>query len=234
MKEAKSLEEFLKQRRGLKSSASAKSLSEYMSAKGINPISDYSAAVRSAINAQLSDSANYGTQAELLARSGLSGGGYAEYLEEAARAKQLASVSAAGERMENQYITAQAGYEDYLQKYRSTRDSKMKSLESQLVGFGIMRLDETYAIGIDKGLSPEDAATVSANVYRALRDSVFDKCIIAAQSSYMDEAAIRSYAARMGLLEEDINELVWQTGRFLDKGKSAGYTDELKGIANTK
>ncbi len=233
MKAAKSLEDFLEKHRGLTNSASAKSLSEYMNSKGIRPEANYAAAVRNAVGTRISESGDYGARAEVLARGGLSDGGYAEYLEEAAKARELASVNAANEKMEGEYIAAQAGFEQYLQKYRSQQDVKMRELESQLVSFGIMRLDETYAIGIDYGLSPDDAATVSASVYRALRDGVFDKCISAAQSSYMDENGIRSYAERMGLLPEDIDRLVWEAGRFLDKGRTDGYVAELKKIANS-
>ncbi len=234
MKAAKSLEDFLKQHAGLKNNASAKSLSEYMSSEGINPAQGYSAAVKKAINAGVISSAGYGARAELLGRSGLSGGGYAEYLNEAARARQLSDVKAAGEKMESEYITAQAGYEKYLQKYRGRQDAKMRELESQLSALGIMRLDESYAVGIDSGLSPDDAATVSANVYRALRDRVFDRCINLAQSSYMSKSEMRSYAERMGLLSEDVDELLWEVGRFLDKGGADRNADALEKIANTK
>lgn len=227
MAATKSLEAFLKKYRSVTNSASPKSLFEYMNSKGIQPMKEYTATARSAINRGTLASGNYGTGAESLARAGLSTGGYAEYLEAAARARAAADIAAAREKAEGAYINAQGDYERYIKNYRSSQDSKMHTLENQLLKMGIMRLDETYAIGIDYGLSPDDAATVSATVYRALRDSVFDKCVSAATSSYMTEDGIRGYAEEMGLLSEDIDKLVWKVGKFLGKDKSEDYVAAL-------
>ena len=232
MATVKSLEDFLKKHRNITNSASPKSLSEYMNSKGIRPMQGYATAVRGAINTGTLASGNYGKSAEALWRAGLSDGGYAEYLERAAKEKAASDISTAKEKAESEYISAVGGYEKYLQNYRRVQDDKMLTLEKQLVNMGIMRIDETYAIGIDYGLSPDDAATVSASVYRALRDGVFDKCITAAQSAYMSEDGIRGYAERMGLLPEDIDELLWEVGRFLNEGKSGDYVTALRSQAN--
>lgn len=202
---AKSLEDFLKGKRGLKSSASPKSLAEYLVGTGIDPVGGYANAVRAAIKTA---GTSGGAVGEALGRSGMTDDGYAAYLAARTEAKKQAQIAAAGEEMSAAYKDAQGGYTSYLERYRSTASGRMTSLEKRLVDYGIMRLDETYAIGIESGLSPEDAATVSANVYRVLRGDVYDRCLTAARNSYMDEAALRSYAERAGLLPEDIDELV--------------------------
>lgn len=232
MATAKSLEDFLKKHRGLTNSQSAKTLSEYMNSSGIRPMENYAKAVRSAMTERVSNGGKYGTRAEKIGRNGLSNSGYSEHLEEMAEAKKQSEISDAKERMDREYIDAQGEFEKYLQKYRTTQDSKMQDLEGQLVKFGIMRLDETYAIGIDYGLSPEDAATVSATVYRTLRDQTFDKCIQAAQNSYMDENGLRSYGERMGLLPGDVERLIHEAGRFLKKDRG-GYSAYLENISDT-
>ena len=202
---AKSLEDFLKGKRGLKSSASPKSLAEYLVGTGIDPVGGYAKAVRAAIKTA---GTSGGAVGEALGRAGMTDDGYAAYLAARTEAKKQAQIAAAGEEMSAAYKDAQGGYTSYLERYRSTASGRMTSLEKRLVDYGIMRLDETYAIGIESGLSPEDAATVSANVYRVLRGDVYDRCLTAARNSYMDEAALRSYAERAGLLSEDIDELV--------------------------
>ena len=222
MAKAKSLEDFLKQKRGLTNPNSPDTLSEYIQKSGIEATRNYTSAVRDAINKSRANYGKYGTRAEKIGRAGLSGGGYSEYLSEVAGTKRLAETDAAREKMEGEYLKAQGEFQSYLEKHRAAATGRMQSLEKQLVKFGIMRLDETYAIGIDYGLSPEDAATVSATVYRTLRDETFDKCIRAAQSSYMNESTLRSYAERVGLLAEDIETLVWEAGKYLDKGYGNG------------
>ena len=214
---ARSLEDFLKQKRALTNAASPKTFSEYMHSNGIQPIKSYTDAVKSAIGEKVTRGGGYGSLAEGIDRSGLSKSGYRVYLESTAKEAALSKMTEAQKKMEDEYLLAQGGFEKYLLKYRAGNDSKMQSLEAQLVEFGIMRLDETYAIGIDYGLSPEDAATVSATVYRALRDQIFDKCISAAQASYMNEKEMKNYAERMGLLPEDVQKLLWEAGRFLDR-----------------
>ncbi len=231
MAKAKSLEDFLRQHRGLTNSNSAKTLSEYMNYVGIRPAGNYAATVRNAMSKRLANGGKYGTRAEKIGQTGLSESGYTEHLEQLAEASRLSTISDAKEKMEGEYIDAQSGFEKYLQKYRGTQDGKMQDLESQLVKFGIMRLDETYSIGIDYGLSPEDAATVSATVYRTLRDRTFEKCIQAAQNSYMDEKGLRSYGERMGLLPDDVERLVYEAGRFLKKDMD-GYTTYLENISD--
>lgn len=212
-----SLEDFLKQKRALTNSASPKTFSEYMYSNRMQPAKGYAEAVKSAINERMTGGM-YGSLAEGMDRSGLSASGYREYLESAAKEREITKTLEAKKSMEDEYLLAQGGFEKYLQKYRAGNDGKMQSLEAQLVEFGIMRLDETYAIGIDYGLSPEDAATVSATVYRTLRDETFDKCLSAAQAAYISEKEMKSYAERMGLLPEDVERLLWEAGRYLNRG----------------
>ena len=215
---ARSLEDFLKQKRALTNAASPKTFSEYMHSNGIQPIKSYTDAVKSAIGEKVTRGGGYGSLAEGIGRSGLSKSGYREYLESTAKEREITKTLEAKKSMEDEYLLAQGGFEKYLQKYRASNDGKMQSLEAQLVEFGIMRLDETYAIGIDYGLSPEDAATVSATVYRTLRDETFDKCLSAAQAAYISEKEMKSYAERMGLLPEDVERLLWEAGRYLNRG----------------
>ena len=207
----KSLESFLKSKQKLKNPASPKSLAEYLVGTGINPVGGYANAVRNAIQAANSS----GAAGEALGRAGLTDDGYASYLTARAEAQKQAQITAAEGKMAEEYRTAQGGYTSYLERYRNAAGSRMASLERQLVNYGIMRLDETYAIGIENGLSPEDAATVSANVYRALRNNVYTDCLTAARNSYMDESGIRSYAERAGLLSEDIDELIHDARFYL-------------------
>ena len=127
--------------------------------------------------------------------------GYAAYLAAREESEKQASILAAKDDMSDAFGEVQGGYASYL--------GHITSLEA-VKEYGIMRLDETYAMGIDSGLSPEDAATVSANVYRVLRGDVYDRCLTAARNSYMDEAGLRSYAERAGLLPEDIDKLIYE------------------------
>ena len=218
MATVKSLEGFLKDKARLKNSASAKSLSEYLVGTGINPIGSYASAVKNAIQTANANS-GAGALGETLGRSGLTDDGYATYLAARAEADKQTKIATAEGNMAEEYRAAQSGYSSYLERYKNTASSKMSSLERQLVNYGIMRLEETYAIGIENGLSPEDAATVSANVYRALRNDVYTKCLTAARNSYMDESGLRSYAERAGLLPDDIDELIYEARFNLVRNK---------------
>ena len=232
MAKAKSLEEFLREKRGLTNPNSPKSFAEYMQSRGISPITEYTSRVRSAITKSHLNDGKHGTRAEKIDNAGLSGGGYQEYLSELSKREEAAEIERARQTMEAEYLSAEQSFEKYLEKHSSSQIGKMQKLEDQLVQFGIMRLDETYAIGIDYGLSPEDAATVSATVYRTLRDEAFDKCIRAAQNSYMNEQGLRGYAESLGLLAEDVDKLVYTAGKFLDKGRDRDFTDLLEKISN--
>ena len=214
MATVKSLEGFLKEKARLKNAANAKSLAEYLAETGINPIGGYANAVKRAIhNAGMS--AGAGAVGEAVGRAGLTDDGYAAYLAARAEAEKQASIATAADSLAAEYREAQSDYTSYLERYKNAADKKMTSLEKQLVKSGIMRLDETYAIGIEHGLSPEDAATVSANVYRILRHDVYTACLTAAQNSYMDEAGLRSFAERAGLMPDDIDELIHDARRNL-------------------
>ena len=203
----KSLEAFLKSKERLKNPSSAKSLAEYLVGAGINPVGRYADTVRNAIRTA-DTNGGAGALGEALGRAGLTDDGYAGYLSARAEAEKQAQISAAEKTVAEEYRAAQGGYTSYLERYKNAASSKMSSLERQLVNYGIMRLEETYAIGIENGLSPSDAATVSANVYRALRNEVYTKCLTAARNSYMDASGLRSYAERAGLLPDDITELL--------------------------
>lgn len=205
---AKSLEDFLKSKRRLKNSASPKSLAEYLAGTGIDPVGGYANAVRAAIRSKDESVGGAGAVGEALGRRGMTDDGYAAYLAARAEAKKQSDIAAAKDDMSDAFGEVQGGYASYLERYKSTANGRMTSLENRLIKYGIMRLDETYAMGIDSGLSPEDAATVSANVYRVLRGDVYDRCLTAARNSYMDAAGLRSYAERAGLLPEDIDKLI--------------------------
>ena len=214
-KTVKSLEDYLKKHKAIKGPTSIKSFAEYLESRGENPLAERSDAIKSATYRALFASGRYGTRKDSLERLGLSDDGYGRLLERRAEDKKKAEISAAEAALIKEYSTGQSGYADYVSRYRKAESDKMMKLERHLLNTGIMRLEETYAMGIDYGLSPENAAAVSASVYKALRSDVFDKCITAAKNSYMDESALRKYAEKSGLLPEDIDALVKEARDYI-------------------
>lgn len=100
----------------------AKSYADYLLSLGGNPVGNYNAQVKSA-NAQYDRArASYGQAAEKLAKAGLSGSGYGDYLEGLAYSQRAADISAAQQNAQNEMKQGFASYADYLENLKAQNE----------------------------------------------------------------------------------------------------------------
>lgn len=114
--------------------------------------------VKTAQQDYLRSLSTYGTQGEQLAKAGLYGSGYSEYLSGLAYADRQNSVAQSKRDKEN---AMSKGYSAYLQGYEKTRASSEKSALSEILKQGIVDREQAYQLAASHGLSHGDALRLS-------------------------------------------------------------------------
>lgn len=221
---ASSLEDFLKKYTSQSNRVNMpKTIEDFAHLSGYDPEGKYLDAVRAAMQTRARGGL-YGTEGERLAGVGTTGG-YREHLMELAEARYAREVGEAeAERTEAQRAV-RSSYADYLTDFKREQDSLKDTLRSRLLSAGIIDLETTYAIGVSRGLSADEAASLSAEIYGMRRDKVFAEALLALATARLDEESIRSYAERSGLVPEDVEELLKEARRYVVNGEK--YTDEM-------
>ena len=211
-----------------------KTLYEYMLSRAKSPMSTYSAAMKEAANERAISGGGYGVEGERVAAAGLTASGYRRHLEELADARLKEREGAAKESAVAEYYEAKGEYESYLGAFAKKQESVKDRLRRYMTENSIVSPEETFSLGIENGLSADEAASLTEEIYRGLRNRVIQDCLVAISTAALDLNGIRSYAERSGLLPDDVAELVKEARRLAVDGSkySDDYLDELENQAN--
>ena len=155
----------------------------------------------------------YGAQGEALAQSGLSGSGYAGYLEGAAYAAYQNRRGQVGAEMRRDWQT-------YRQKTAEERDRLLQSTVGKLYSMGIRDAETAGQYGVLMGLSEKDskvAAAMAATLAEAPGSSGADRDRVNMISNMLTWGlqydTMVSYAMQCGYSREDavsIADTAWQ------------------------
>ncbi len=213
----------------------AMSLAEYTESLGKSPNDGYLAALTGALNRRRTSDTDYGETAERLRDSGLAGGGYEEFLTRRADEQlELDRDSALGAKLREE-AEIDAGYAKYLKSFRDKEISRANRIRQQLLSNEVVNPDTSYAIAVNAGLSADDAAAVSAEVYSIMRDRIFTGCLERVATLELDAEGAREYAIRMGLTEADADALASEARDYLKyyKDYAGSYMDYLEDKSDT-
>lgn len=231
MAKATSLEEFLKKyTSGRASENEAMSLDEYTASLGLDPTRDYVGAMTGAMARKRTSDTGYGRTREELHDAGLAGGGYAEYLTQKANDTLVEDMSdALGAKLDAE-SEIDAGYAKYLKSYKDKQAAKATAVRNRLLSNEVVNPDTSYAIAVNAGLSADDAAAVSAEVYSVMRDRIFTDCLERVASLELDATGARLYAKSMGLTDADADSLASEAAAYLRyyKDYAGSYLEYLE------
>lgn len=222
---ASSIEDFLKKYTSYKSRVNAaKTLDEFTRLEGYDHEGKYLGALRAAMQARARGGA-YGALGEEVGRGGLASGGYREHLEALAAAEYKDDVAAARAQKSENTVSAAEDYADYLGGYKRQQESLKATLRDRLLDGGITDLETTYSIGISRGLSAEEAASLSVELYNLKRNEIYATALMAVATARLDAEGVRSFAERAGLVGDDVEQLVEEAKRYAIDGDR--YTEEM-------
>ena len=222
---ASSIEDFLKKYTSYKSRVNAaKTLDEYTRLEGLDHEGKYLGALRAAMQARARGGV-YGALGEEVGGAGLANGGYREHLESLAEARYKDDLEAARAKKSDETVAAANSYADYLSGYKRQQESLKATLRDRLLDGGITDLETTYAIGISRGLSADEAASLSVELYNLKRNEIYATALMAIATARLDAEGVRSFAERAGLVGDDVEQLVKEAKRYAVDGDR--YTEEM-------
>jgi Mn-dependent DtxR family transcriptional regulator len=195
------------EKESIKKKKASKSYAEWLKSHGIASQSIYENSLKDAETEYKMAKAEYGARAEALAKSGLSGSGYSDYLSaKAYEAMQKNKFNAKNAFQENERQNV-AGYETYLANIKSEQNKLYKSTGDDIIKNQITKYDEAYRFAVESGLSSEKAEKLAKTATKIVNDEIkkaISKLIIENKLSDKEASA---YAIFHGLSKEDADEL---------------------------
>ncbi|MBR2930393.1 MAG: hypothetical protein IKC32_04110 [Clostridia bacterium] len=175
----------------------------------------------------------YGKERERMLERGL-GEGYAAYLKKRsgenvkAAFKDIASDRAA------KLSDAYSGYESYLKSYKNKEDSSIRQITEQFTRQMVLDPETVIRYSLERGLSAEGAERAAAAVYDSVKGAVKKDIIDRIYNLEYTPETAASYAALVGLKDEDIAELVRAAEDYHKKFKeySKDYLKYLEDLSD--
>ncbi len=235
IKKKSSLEDFFENYiKNKKEENGSDSFEEYRAKNVSDYDSKYRREVEGAYGAAMRSRMEYGSRAEKIHSSGLSGSGYAERqsrLAEGTYEKRLEELL--GERQLDE-AGAQRGYAKYLDGYEKRQGSLMKSVRQELIKNGIINTERAYEYALGAGLSDERAREVSVGIYTVLRDKIIADLIDRVITYRLDVKSAVELARQYGLDNDDTAYVKSEAERLRDsKSETAkDVLDELEDRAD--
>ena len=176
---------------------------------GEEPTADYHEAMRKAARAYGEGGAGYGQTGEALAGAGLSGSGYAAYLDdENERTRKETEAAADRERREGE-LALERSYGEYLAKHARGQESRMTTAVRTLLSDNFADAEDAYRYALSIGLEDGRAETVremsaayGADGYRDASLSARIAMLNYISRSHMGYEEAYRYALALGAPEE--------------------------------
>ena len=190
--------------------------------KNADPDNSARAVGNAAVKERLT-STDYGTLAEKLSKSGLSGSGYEEYLKrESKRARDSALLLSESDAAENE-ARARVGYEKYVSEYEKLQGKISDAVIEHFSEGGSVSLEEAYSYAVGRGLSEEYAYYTAAAAVRSASEVAVKKIIAFADKHHLTAKQARRYARNSGLDERYVKQ-VYEAALSLSEEERVKYS----------
>lgn len=182
---------------------SPESYADWLMKNGVNAekiLSDRTSIINSDYAKALS---GYGADAESLARLGLTGSGYSDYIKgHAYSVMQGEKQKAISDYRENIRKNA-SGYSEYISKITSENNEKIRKTVNDIVKKGFINYDDAYNYAVTVGLSEEDAKAVAKGGSDSAREELKREVMKAIKNSALNKNEAFNYALGVGLTKEE-------------------------------
>ncbi len=162
---------------------------------------------------------SYGTLGESLAKGGLLGGGYEEFIKSknaAAAESALARATEAGMQGE---ANARRGYSAYISDYEQLQGKISEAVVKHFADKTVFDIDEAYRYAIGAGLSGDGALIAAARAVKAARDNTVEYVIRLAIRTDMSPKRARAYAEQYGLDKRYLDKIYDSVAKLTDEEK---------------
>ena len=207
-----------------------KSYAEWIRDNGVLSSEIYDAAIRDAENDYHFARAGYGKSGESVAKSGLYGSGYSDYLSAKAyqalqKSKGEAKSNYAKDERENRQ-----GYQAYIESLEKSESKLYSDTRDAIVAKEITSYDDAYSYALNTGLSEERASAAANEAIKLSASNIkkeISKLII---NNKLSEKEARSYALFMGLSTEDAEELAKyaKSYNYISYNQGGSYLDYIQ------
>ena len=175
---AKTLEDFIKDYLTDRSKAlGAKGYAKWISEYTKSPTADRAEAVALADTSYKTSLSQYGKSAERLANSGLTGSGYAEYLNALAKERQKSALNDAALAEKKSLAKGMKDYEEYLDGLESERLKRYEKAVRSIQSDNLATYDAAYERALTFGLDEESAERAASEASKAVKATLKRKLL---------------------------------------------------------
>lgn len=186
-----------------KKAASKKSYAEWIRDNGILTDEIYDSSIRNAVIDYMKAKSEYGTRAEGLAKTGLSSGGYSDYLSgKAYTALQQTKRAAASEYYSNERKN-RLGYSSYLESLENAESELYGKVSDAIAEKQLAKYEDAYEYAVRAGLSEKMAESAAGSATKIAAENIKRDIMKLVLNNKLSYKETKSYAVFMGLSEED-------------------------------
>ncbi len=207
-KAEKTLEEFISEYIANKVKSNSKdSYEAWLRSNGINAEKIYTDSIKEIEADYKTKLASYGSEAEAVAKLGLSGSGYSDYINGKAYSEMQREKSKARSIYSENSVKNERGYQNYINAYNKEQLEKFDDVVKTINRNDIIDYETAYKYAVSQGLSDDDAKAAakiaSDTAKKALKDYVM-KIIV---NNGLSETEAKEFAIGLGLSEEEAANL---------------------------
>ncbi len=189
---------------------------------------DYLTAMKDARADSAKAMPTYGVSAERLGGSGLTSGGYAEYLSELAKDSLKSAAKIAEAKYGEKEQKARISYADYIDKYTKNQEKLFTSVVSDMTKATLTDYNAMLEFANTAGLSGSYAKRAADSAMAAVTEKLRKSVLSAINNEGYSEAESYEYALKLGLKESIARELAEYARKMNEIKLDGGYLEGLK------
>ena len=201
------LEEFIRNFNKTQSNKGEMSYRDYLGTMAASPDEAYRDALGQIEEDYRRARVGYGAEAEALASRGLTGSGYAAYLDGSAYAARQRARTDAKESYHDALKESARGYGEYLEKYEAERFEKIRKIEKDIADMELLDADAAYDYATSMGLSHEDADKVAMQAIKKGHRQKKEKLLSIILRDHLSSDEAMALGLYHGLTESEIKEI---------------------------
>ncbi len=193
---------------------------EYENKHGTDPDGAYLTYVKDAKAALGAESSADGGTLSALGERGLLSSGYEEYLKSLDERYMMSKYAEALHKKQLSEYQNRHGYESYLSSFDSLQRKISESVIKELSDKGEMSYEKAIALAVGSGLDEDHAAFAARSGSDAARKNTILKAIDFANTYGLSPYKAKLYASKLGLSDEDLDEVYRAVGALSDRERS--------------
>lgn len=209
------------------------SFGEYMRGRSEGYESELTEQRESALTDAARKLSGYGSIAESLGASGLSGGGFGKYMRAAVERERNSALREIDRAEAKALVSIKDGYEKYISDYNKKQISLRQKLISELTNERVADPEKIYRRAANSGLGENGMKNLYDDVYSAVSYYIKDSILKKVYASEISAEVAESMAKEMQLNPDDINEVRDAAEKFYEreKNESKDYMDYLESLS---